>query len=192
MKSIPEVLDTFAQYADVAAVQIRVPLNLNLNEVVNHLTVDLGYRMSTFPDARLIFIPFAAEELATQPVDHLKSVKRRAREAIIYRYTPVARKESVETFLADLAACSEGRAFAADCDSIAQIWDKMVREKRWDFLNYVISFIRDHSKLYRQYVVNQDAWNRVCRTYQYANQRGHKEWYLLTEEALLNMNPFSR
>lgn len=191
MKSIPEVLDSFAQYGTSAAVQIRVPPDLSLTTVANHLTVDLSYSVSTFPEARLIFIPFPATKLDTETVDRLMRIKRMAREAIISRYTPSA-QESVKTFLDDLEACSEGRAFAADCDSIAQIWDKMVREKRWDFLNYVVRSVRDSSKLYRQYVVNHDGWARVRDAYWYVNQHGQTEWHSLTEEALLNMNPFSR
>lgn len=192
MKSIPEVLDTFAQYGTSAAVQIRVPRDLSLTVVANRLEEDLDYSVSTCPEARLIFIPFPAAELDTQTVARLERIKRSVREAIVSRYTPSAQKESVETFLADLVACSEGRAFVVGCDSIAQIWDKMVREKRWDFLNYVISRLRDDSKLCQQYVVNPDAWGRVCDAYRYVNQHGQMEWHLLTEAALLSMNPFSR
>jgi hypothetical protein len=211
-QQVPKVLPSFASCADMkrgegkqrVGVQIFVPDCSMVDDVVSciltskpelavHVQTVRKESTCTWRDAPELSVPqiiawFPAHN--SEDADHLRADLI---EAFSAKFGSEAYgKDQIREFLKQISACSAGSSFALQFNSMAEVWDAMVSQARWEYLAYVIGKLQDPKwGAATKVIKNSKNLDNIRKLYTMQNKNPVKYWSTsFSRDFLKNLNPF--
>lgn len=175
----PKVLDNVAEFdVDTKAMQIFVPVEYDMDEVQRNIERHTHYMLTPFKPHRLLFV------CAPHVLEGAISDLRRNVEELY------GERSVVDDFLQDTDACTAGAAFVDECKSMAEVWDLCVNNRKWEYINFIISRIDRSSTLHGKYVTNSANFTRLTKLWSVVYTS--EDWRIYTLDTLRELNPFKQ
>ena len=101
-------------------------------------------------------------------------------------------ENSVPQFCDAIEACDEGLRFALQFGSMAEMWDAMIDQERWEYLAYMIGKLQDPKWGDSTKVIkNSKNLDNIRKLYTMQNKNPVKYWRTsFSPDFLKNLNPF--
>lgn len=101
-------------------------------------------------------------------------------------------ENGVPQFCDAIDACDEGLGFALQFESIAEVWDAMVDQERWEYLAYVIGKLQDPNWGAGTAVIKSSKnLDNIRKLYTMRNKNPVEYWRTsFSPDFLKNLNPF--
>ena len=96
----------------------------------------------------------------------------------------------VDDFLQDTKACAEGASFVANCTDLAEVWDLCVNNRKWEYVNFIISRIDESNTIHDKYVTNSVNFAKLTKLKSLVYAPG--DWCMYTLDTLRELNPFKQ